>query len=125
MSGDFNEFWSDNKYFSDDLKDLLNKMWNLNPHDRPSIEQIFLHPWVSKKIETRHIFLKEIGVYQLLFEDPKEEDKVSTGSQTLSEPVQTSEEFIEATEHNLPIVVPVSDEDRYAMYIKLKRREAY
>ena len=63
-------------------------MWAINPQERPSIEQIFLHPWVSKKIDTNLIFLKEIGVYQLLFEDSEEEDKVSTGSQTLSEQVQ-------------------------------------
>ena len=125
MKGDFNQFWSDKNYFSDDLKDLLNKMWALNPQERPSIKQIFLHPWVSKKIDTNLIFLKEIGVYQLLFEDSEEEDKVSTGSQTLSEPVQQSENVIEAPERIIPIIVPISEADRYAMYIKQKIRETY
>lgn len=61
MNGNFNEFWSDINYFSDDLKDLLNKMWDLNPTKRPSINQIIKYPWISKNVD--------YSIYQLLFED--------------------------------------------------------
>lgn len=64
MNGNFNEFWSDINYFSDDLKDLLNKMWDLNPTKRPSINQIIKYPWISKNVD--------YSIYQLLFEDSED-----------------------------------------------------
>ena len=63
-NGNFNEFWSDINDFSDDLKDLLNKMWDLNPTKRPSINQIIKHPWISKNVD--------YSIYQLLFEDSED-----------------------------------------------------
>lgn len=51
MKGNFNVFWSGNINFSDDLKDLLNKMWDLDSTRRPSINQIIKHPWISKNVD--------------------------------------------------------------------------
>jgi len=48
------EFW-DNYFnkrekFSDDFKDLFQKMISLIPENRPAIDEILAHPWMNGKI---------------------------------------------------------------------------
>lgn len=38
---------------SDNLKDLLIKMFSYNPANRPSIEEIKEHPWMQEKFDTK------------------------------------------------------------------------
>ena len=48
-------FWKKHeqtKGFSDDLKDLLIKIFNHEAYERPSFEQIIEHPWMNGKMLT-------------------------------------------------------------------------
>lgn len=61
---------------SDDLKDLLVKMFSQNPAERPSIEEIKNHPWMQQEFDANKARL------QLLQQIIKKEDAAKTEQQS-------------------------------------------
>ena len=57
MAQKYDEYWqktgAHNK--SDDFKDLMIKMLNYDPEQRPSLEEIINHPWFNIKIDHEQI----------------------------------------------------------------------
>ena len=57
MGQKYDDFWkktgAQNK--SDDFKDLMIKMLNYDPKQRPSLEDIICHPWLNTKIDHHQI----------------------------------------------------------------------
>lgn len=56
-------------------------MWEPNPEYRPTLSEIFNHPWVSKKIVSKQDFKDEIGVQE---DEEMKFEELETKSQTMS-----------------------------------------
>ena len=52
IKGRFSKFWEFFNYIdiSDEFKDLINSLINLNPSKRLAIDEILSHPWITKQI---------------------------------------------------------------------------
>ncbi|CDW84892.1 protein kinase domain containing protein [Stylonychia lemnae] len=76
MKGKYTEYWEkvQGNYLSDECRDLLQRLFSFDPSQRPSIEEIWNHPWMNDKNGLSDQESKQ-GIMQLIIQARDEQSQ--------------------------------------------------
>ena len=124
----YNEYW---KFISmqippvsSNFKDLYIKMVSFNPKERPTIQEIFEHPWMKENIPSESEIVNELKDRDEIVRENRELDKIENDiNDNNSKSVFKSENcFIEFYKNDMKIEMFNNENENYKNLLKFKTK---